>query len=139
MSVAHAPEAAPVAWVTGAANGIGRRLVTDLLAKGHRVAASDIAADGRDAAAAEDGWPEDRVERIPLDVRSPEQWEAGLGRIMSRWGKFDWIRIDRNTFEIFYRNVMQSSVHEDEKLELVQDKLDKFLTFAIELNNINKG
>jgi 3-oxoacyl-[acyl-carrier protein] reductase len=75
-----------VAWVTGAANGIGRRLVSDLLARGHRVAASDIAAEGLDDAATADEWPEDRVERIPLDVRSPEQWASGLARIEARWG-----------------------------------------------------
>ena len=75
-----------MAWVTGAANGIGRRLVGDLLAKGYRVAASDIAAEGLAAAATGDGWPDDRVEQIPLDVRSPQQWESGLARIQALWG-----------------------------------------------------
>ena len=88
-------------------------------------------------------WEEDNSSYYYFNVLGDEESfdfaTAEFERIMSRWGKFDWIRIDRNTFEIFYRNVMQSSVHEDEKLELVQDKLDKFLTFAIELNNINKG
>ncbi len=86
MTARTATGTAPVAWVTGAANGIGRRLVADLLARGHRVAASDIAAEGLDRAAREDGWPEDRVERISLDVRHLVEWEAGLERILTRWG-----------------------------------------------------
>ncbi len=86
MTAKSTAHTAPVAWVTGAANGIGRQLVSDLLARGHCVAASDIAADGLDRAAREDGWPDDRVERVPLDVRHLGQWEAGLQRILGRWG-----------------------------------------------------
>ena len=89
-------------------------------------------------------WEEDNSSYYYFNVLGDEKESfdfasAEFERIMTRWGKFDWIRIDKNTFEIFYRNVMESSVHEDEDLSLVTEKLDKFLTFAIELNNINKG
>ena len=88
-------------------------------------------------------WEEDNSSYYYFNILGDEESfdfaTAEFERIMSRWGKFDWIRIDENTFEIFYRNVMESSIHENEKLELVEEKLDKFLTFATELNNINKG
>ncbi len=88
-------------------------------------------------------WEEDNSSYYYFNILGDEESfdfaTAEFERIMSRWGKFDWIRIDENTFEIFYRNVMESSIHENENLELVEDKLDKFLTFATELNNINKG
>ena len=88
-------------------------------------------------------WEEDNSSYYYFNVLGDEESfdfaTAEFERIMSRWGKFDWIRIDENTFEIFYRNVMLSDVHKDEDLSLVTKKLDKFLTFAIELNNINKG
>jgi len=88
-------------------------------------------------------WEEDNSCYYYFNVLGDEESfdfaTAEFERILSRWSKFDWIRIDENTFEIFYRNVMNSSLHSDEKLEKVEEKLDKFLTFAIELNNINKG
>ena len=88
-------------------------------------------------------WEEDNSSYYYFNILGDEESfdfaTAEFERIMSRWGNFDWIRIDENTFEIFYRNVMESSIHENENLELVEEKLDKFLTFATELNNINKG
>lgn len=74
--------------VTGAASGIGRRLVGDLAARGHRVLATDLHLEALDAAAAEDGWPE-TVRRRALDVRDPEAWSAAVADGFETWDGLD--------------------------------------------------
>lgn len=75
-----------IAIVTGAGGGIGRAVVHALHAEGARIVATDIAADGIEALAAELG-PEVRAE--PLDVRSGPQTEALVERIEREWGPVD--------------------------------------------------
>ncbi|MEM8929529.1 MAG: SDR family oxidoreductase [Acidobacteriota bacterium] len=75
--------------VTGAASGIGRRLVGDLAERGHRVLATDLQIDALDGAARDDDWPDDRVRRLALDVRSSEAWEAALDDAEAAWGGLD--------------------------------------------------
>ena len=67
-SPAHAPLA--TALVTGAAAGIGRAVVEDLLARGVRVAALDVDAAGLDTLAGEGAHP---VEVDLLDARAAER------------------------------------------------------------------
>ena len=47
-------------------------------------------------------------------------------------GSLDFITFDENIFDKFNEN-------NNSDLFLTEEKLDEFLTFAIELNNINKG
>ena len=58
-------------------------------------------------------------------------------RVLGNYGKFDWIRVGHNASETLFRNVMESNVWE--RTEECEDAFDKFVTFAIELNMINKG
>ena len=58
-------------------------------------------------------------------------------RVLGNYGKFDWIRVGHNASETLFRNVMESNVWESTKE--CEDAFDKFVTFAIELNMINKG
>lgn len=75
--------------VTGAASGIGRRLVGDLLARGHRAMATDLRADALDRTAEEDRWPTDRVLLRNLDVRHAQGWESLLDEALDTWGTLD--------------------------------------------------
>lgn len=68
----------PMSLVTGAASGIGRRLVGALTARGHRVVATDLRDEALAAAAAEDRWPSTVVLRR-LDVRDAGRWEEVVG------------------------------------------------------------
>lgn len=76
-----------VHFVTGAGSGIGAQLVRSLLALGEQVAAADIneaaMAPLRSEAVA------DRLMILPLDVRDPAAWEAGIAAVIGRWGRLD--------------------------------------------------
>ncbi|MFE8070259.1 SDR family oxidoreductase [Marinobacteraceae bacterium S3BR75-40.1] len=76
----------PISWVTGSASGLGRALTGALLARGHRVVATDINMVGLERAAQADHWPVERCYLAPLDVRSAEQWQVLLGQVQSIWG-----------------------------------------------------
>lgn len=67
--------AGPWIWVTGAASGLGRKLVGQLLQKGRCVLATDQDGDALAAAARDDYWPQSRVRLAPLDVSVRKQWQ----------------------------------------------------------------
>jgi meso-butanediol dehydrogenase/(S,S)-butanediol dehydrogenase/diacetyl reductase len=78
----------PVAVVTGAARGIGLAAVEWFLERGYRVALIDIDRDELSRAAA--GLPDaDRIVAIHGDVSDPEQVEAAVARIDTRFGRID--------------------------------------------------
>ena len=78
----------PVAFVTGAARGIGLAVAEWFLAHGHRVALNDI--DEAALAAAADGLGDpDRVLAVPFDVSKPAAVEAGVAAIVDRFGRID--------------------------------------------------
>lgn len=72
--------------LTGGASGIGRRLVKDLVERGHSGFATDVNLAGLEAAARADGWPADRVGTLALDVRSASAWQAALDATVARFG-----------------------------------------------------
>lgn len=74
--------------VTGAASGIGRRLVGDLASKGHRVMACDVDASTLATRHEEDGWGENVLERS-FDVRDPSAWERAVEACVDAWGGLD--------------------------------------------------
>ena len=83
--MARSPE---VFLVTGAAGGIGRRLVGDLAERGRRVLAADLAEDTLRAVGDSDGWPE-TVQYHAFDIRDSEAWEQALDRVTETWGRID--------------------------------------------------
>ncbi|MBX7165047.1 MAG: SDR family oxidoreductase [Pirellulales bacterium] len=76
-----------VVMLTGAASGIGRYLAGELVARGDRLLACDIAAEPLAQLTAR--WPADRVLPQVLDVRDPGAWRAAIDRVVERWGRLD--------------------------------------------------
>ncbi len=75
--------------VTGCASGIGRHLADEILARGHRVMATDVDFDALIAHAAEARWPPERARTERLDVRDPQAWETVLEEAAIDWGGID--------------------------------------------------
>jgi 3-oxoacyl-[acyl-carrier protein] reductase len=78
-----------VALVTGAASGIGKRLVTALASRGDRVLAADIDEAGLGEASGSERWPRGDVIVQKLDVTKPDDWERALDRLASDLGRLD--------------------------------------------------
>src|SRR5687767_4417780 len=74
-----------VTVVTGAAGGLGAKVVADLIGRGQRVAAVDrpAAAEALQALSAQHGAG---CLAAPLDVVAPEQWQTALERIERELG-----------------------------------------------------
>ena len=79
----------PVFFITGCASGIGQHLAQVMLARGHRVCATDINLDALKNHAKEAGWPLDRVSLRRLDVRDAEDWQAAFDEAVARFGSVD--------------------------------------------------
>lgn len=75
--------------ITGCASGIGRALVDGVVARGHRVVATDVVIDALDAARESAGWPVERVLTRPLDVRDAEAWQAVVDEAVGAFGRLD--------------------------------------------------
>ena len=75
--------------LTGCASGIGRHLADVLIARGHRVWATDIDLAGLRSHAAEAGWPEERVRSERLDVCDPAAWNRQVAAVVAAWGGID--------------------------------------------------
>jgi 3-oxoacyl-[acyl-carrier protein] reductase len=78
-----------VCVVTGGASGIGRALVTALVAAGDRVVAADVDEAGLGRAAGAEGWPQARVARRRLDVRDAPAWASLLDSVEGEFGPLD--------------------------------------------------
>ncbi|HEU4536229.1 MAG TPA: SDR family oxidoreductase [Polyangiaceae bacterium] len=78
-----------VSMVTGAASGIGRALVTALVAAGDRVVAADVDAEGLGRAGEAERWPEARVSRRRLDVRDAGAWSELVASSEAELGGLD--------------------------------------------------
>ncbi len=70
------------ALVTGGASGLGRALVTLLVARGDRVLAADLHEDRPDSVP-------DAADYRRLDVRSQQDWDAALAWARTEWGGLD--------------------------------------------------
>lgn len=79
-------EAGQVAVVTGAANGIGRALAAEIVARGLRVVVADIENAPLSALAAELG---DAALAVPTDVADPDQVRALAERTLAAFGRVD--------------------------------------------------
>lgn len=78
-----------VSIVTGGASGIGRALVTALVAEGDRVVAADLDAEGLARTAEAERWPEGRVAPRHLDVRDPAAWSELIASTTREFGALD--------------------------------------------------
>lgn len=79
---------ARIAWITGAARGIGRATAERFLAEGWSVALLDIEA-AELARTAEALGPAGRVLALPGDVANPAAVEAAAAGILNRFGRLD--------------------------------------------------
>ena len=75
-----------IAFVTGAARGIGLAIARRLVDDGASVALADIDEPAATAAAGSLGG---KAMGIALDVTSPESWAAATGQVAERWGRVD--------------------------------------------------
>lgn len=88
----HDRDDAPVALVTGAANGIGLATARALLAGGHRVAFADRDGPAAVRAAAEAGaqaGAEDAVQALAADVTDSAAVERMIADVLTGWGRLD--------------------------------------------------
>ena len=83
-------------------------------------------------------WEEDNFAYYTFDFLNDFDFACEeFERVLGNYGKFDWIRVGHNASETLFRNVMESNIWE--RTEGCEDAFSKFVTFAIELNMINKG
>jgi 3-hydroxybutyrate dehydrogenase len=78
-----------VVLVTGAASGIGRKIVRNLLGEGANVVIADLDPAAAAAAAAELGGAENRVIGVAMDVTNEAQVDAGMQIAVDRFGQLD--------------------------------------------------
>ena len=83
-------------------------------------------------------WEEDNFAYYTFDFLNDFDFACEeFERVLGNWGKFDLVRVGHNASETLFRNVMESNIWES--TEGCEDAFSKFVTFAIELNMINKG
>lgn len=112
MPRAHSPSPAanaPVAFVTGAARGIGLAVAEKFLAQGYRVALIDndrktLAATGKRLA------DKRRVLAVFCDVRYPRQVAAAVARTLRTFGRID--ALVNNAGIAVFKPVLQTSLQE---------------------------
>ena len=75
--------------VTGAASGIGRKLVGLVAERGGSALATDVSDDALRSAMREDGWDPSRVTPLRLDVRAPEDWQRAVDEALRAFGRID--------------------------------------------------
>lgn len=78
-----------VAWVTGAASGIGRATALRFAREGANVAISDINKDGCEAVAEQARASGVEALALPCDVTSLSDCEEAVARIDEAWGRLD--------------------------------------------------
>lgn len=76
-----------VAIITGAANGIGRKVADTLYQKGARIVVTDIQNIALNNIYST--WKADRILIFPLDVTKPDQWEALKAAALEKFNKVD--------------------------------------------------
>ena len=85
-------------------------------------------------------WEEDNFAYYTFDFLNDFDFACEeFERVLGNYGKFDWIRVGHNASEALFRNVMMKLSSSHELTEGCEEAFDKFVTFAIELNMINKG
>jgi 3-oxoacyl-[acyl-carrier protein] reductase len=75
--------------LTGCASGIGRHMADVLVARGHRVFATDIDVDVLTRHAGSQAWPADRTRVCRLDVRDAEAWDEVIRQAVEAFGHLD--------------------------------------------------
>ena len=75
--------------VTGAANGIGRRLAAELARRGNWVLAADIDTDGLSEASEDVAARGGELATTGLDVTQPADWREAVDRVVEQRGRLD--------------------------------------------------
>jgi len=96
-------------WVTGASNGLGLALVEELLAGGHRVAASGKHSKALDALAARYG---SQLLRLPWELHEEKQAAQASQQICHAWCVLDGLIINAGTSDYLADDVVDSELFE---------------------------
>ncbi len=96
-------------WVTGAGNGLGLALVEELLAEGHRVAASGKDSEALDALAARYG---SQLLRLPWQLHEEQQAAQASQQICHAWCSLDGLIINAGTSDYLVDDVADSELFE---------------------------
>jgi 3-hydroxybutyrate dehydrogenase len=78
-----------VAFVTGAASGIGKEIARTYIAEGAKVVIADLNQKGAEATAAELGGTDKRALGVAADVTNEAQVEAAMAKTVATYGKLD--------------------------------------------------
>lgn len=96
-------------WVTGAGNGLGLALVEELLAGGHRVAASGRDSEALDALAVRHG---SQLLRLPWQLHEEQQAALASQQICHAWCALDGLIINAGTSDYLADDVADSELFE---------------------------
>ncbi|RME88875.1 MAG: SDR family oxidoreductase [Anaerolineae bacterium] len=77
----------PVAFITGAASGVGKHLAETLLKKHYRLMLTDV----REDALREAFTPSGDVHLRQLDIRSADEWQRALDETLEAFGRLDYL------------------------------------------------
>lgn len=78
-----------VAFVTGAASGIGKEIARTYIAEGAKVVIADLNQKGAEATAAELGGADKRALGVAADVTNEAQVDAAIAKTVATYGKLD--------------------------------------------------
>lgn len=109
-----------VALVTGAAQGLGKSIVEQLLSAGYRVVISDRSLELALATAAELDGTGERVLALKLDVSSKADFEEALAAVVAYWGELQ--VVVNNAAMTMITPVMQISPDEFDRVVSVNQR-----------------
>ncbi len=77
----------PVAFITGAASGVGKHLALTLLDEGYRLVLTDLRKEALRAAFT----PSEHIRLRQLDIRSADEWQRALDGTLQAFGRLDYL------------------------------------------------
>jgi NAD(P)-dependent dehydrogenase (short-subunit alcohol dehydrogenase family) len=128
-----------VAFITGAASGIGFGIAQACLAAGMKVVITDVRKAALDSAAATLAARGNAVLALVLDVTDRQAWSACAGRVRSEWGGVDLLCSNAG---VNFVGPMREATHEDWDFALgvnLGGAINAVRTFAASMINSGRG